>query len=66
MSEWNPHTVAAAKAMYKRLNVHKRWPKWRDLDIDAFDHYCIAAELAIDAFHKSAIADIPSDWETRA
>lgn len=54
--EWSPHIIAAAKAMYKRLRIANRekYPKWRDLDIDSFDHYCIAAELAVDAFHESA------------
>ncbi|WPH57791.1 hypothetical protein [Mycobacterium phage WXIN] len=56
--EWSPHVIAAAKAMYKRLNCNGGRPRWRDLDIDATDHYCIAAELAIQAFHKSAIKDV--------
>lgn len=43
--------------MYKRLNVLKNKPKWRDLDIDATDHYCIAASLAIKAFFESASAN---------
>lgn len=50
---WNPAVVKAAKAMYRRLRIadRERYPKWRDLDIDSFDHYCIAAQLAIEAFH---------------
>ena len=61
-NEWSPHVEAAAKAMYKRLNVHKRNPRWRDLDIDATDHYCIAAELAVNAFHKSAVKEIVVEY----
>ena len=56
--EWSPHIEAAAKAMYKRLKLHKDWPKWKGLDIDSFDHFCIAAQLAVNAFHKSAVAEI--------
>jgi hypothetical protein len=57
-SEWSPHVEAAAKAMYKRLNVLKNKPRWRDSDIDSTDHYCIAAKLAIEAFHASAVKEI--------
>lgn len=54
--EWSPHIVAAAEAMYKRLRIAdpERYPKWKHLDIDSLDHYYIAAEKAINAFHKSA------------
>lgn len=59
--EWSPHIEAAAKAMYKRLNVLKNKPKWRDLDLDATDHYCIAAELAVKAFFESASATVDGE-----
>lgn len=60
MNEWSPHVEAAAKAMYKRLRIAnpEKYPKWRDLDIDSLDHYCIAAQLAVDAFHKSAVENV--------
>lgn len=62
-TEWSPHIEAAAKAMYKRLKITKENPsKWRDLDIDAIDHYCIAAQHAVDAFHKSAIKEIEVEY----
>lgn len=60
--EWSPHIEVAAKAMYKRLNVLKNKPKWYDLDIDAHDHYCIAAKLAVEAFFKSASAEIEVEY----
>lgn len=56
--EWSPHIEAAAKAMYGRLNVLKKKPKWEKLDIDSTDHYCIAAQKAIDQFYKSASKEI--------
>ena len=60
MSEWSPHITAAAKAMYKRLCIEnpEKYPKWRDLDIDSLDHYRIAAKLAVDAFHESAVKNV--------
>ena len=61
--EWSPHVEAAAKAMYKRLNVLKNKPKWRDLDIDATDHYCIAALLAVNAFHKAATKNVEVTYD---
>lgn len=59
-SEWSPHVEAAAKAMYSRLRIANReeYPKWSKLDIDSTDHYCIAAKLAIEAFHASAVKEI--------
>lgn len=56
--EWSPHVEAAAEAMYQRLNVTEKKPPWSELDIDAVDHYCIAAQFAVEAFHKSAIQDV--------
>jgi len=60
MNEWSPHVEAAAKAMYSRLRIvnREKYPKWSKLDIDSTDHYCIAAKLAIEAFHKSAVEEI--------
>lgn len=55
--EWSPHIEAAAEAMYGRLNVrgrNRRGTIW----ISTFDHYCIAAKLAVDAFHASATNEI--------
>lgn len=60
VNEWSPHIEAAAEAMFERLRGDKS-RKWRDLDIDATNHYCIAAKLAVDAFHKSASADIEAE-----
>lgn len=51
---WSPHIIDAAQVMYKRLNLWKDDPRWTDLDIDAKDHYCIAAKLTVDAYHTSA------------
>ncbi|WP_280505795.1 hypothetical protein [Nocardia farcinica] len=51
--------MAAAKAMYKRLRVaDPDLPKWKRLDIDSTDHYCIAAQDAIEAFHRAAIEPV--------
>lgn len=63
-NEWSPHIEAAAKAMYKRLRIAdpERYPKWRHLGIDSFDHYCIAARNAVEAFTKSASADIEVEY----
>ncbi len=56
---WSPVVVAAAKAMYKRLRVaDPDLPKWKRLDIDSTDHYCIAAQDAIEAFHRAAIEPV--------
>ncbi|QSM04329.1 hypothetical protein I3U42_13585 [Mycobacteroides abscessus subsp. abscessus] len=58
--EWSPHIVEAAEAMYGRLRIAdpQRYPKWKKLGIDSFDHYCIAAELAVNAFHRSAVREV--------
>lgn len=47
----------AAKAMYGRLALvegHKKRVKFHKLDIDEIDHYVIAAQHAIRAFHRTA------------
>lgn len=62
VDEWSPHVVKAAKAMYKRLNILKDGPRWRDLSRDSTDHYCIAAKLALDTFHYSATRAIQVEW----
>lgn len=55
---WNPAVWAAAKSMHKRLRVaDPDLPKWSKLDQDTTDHYCIAAENAIKAFHRVALND---------
>ena len=65
MSEWNPAIEVAAEAMYSRLRLAnpEKYPKWKKLDIDSYDHYCIAAQKAIMAFYRHGVEDIPSDWE---
>lgn len=64
VNEWSPHILAAAEAMYKRLRIvnKEKYPKWKHLDIDAADHYCIAAELAITSFHLSATRPIEVEY----
>lgn len=50
---WSREVWVAAKAIYKRMRItHEEWPKWKDLDIDTIDHYCIAATNAIEAYLK--------------
>jgi len=47
--------LAAGKAIYGRLNFYKEGaPAWEDLDIDTSDHYYIAAQHAVRAFHREA------------
>jgi len=51
----SPAILAAGKALYGRLNFYKdSAPAWEDLDIDASDHYYIAARHAVRAFHREA------------
>lgn len=53
--EWNPTVVKAAQAMYRRLRLaNPGLPKWSKLGVDATDHYCIAAQNCIEAFHYEA------------
>jgi hypothetical protein len=61
--EWSPHILEAAEAMYRRLRIvdKTRYPKWSKISIDAMDHYCVAAENAVRAFHESAVATIEVD-----
>ncbi|MBO0676868.1 hypothetical protein JRC04_05285 [Mycolicibacterium sp. S2-37] len=59
--EWSPHILAAAEAMFDRLAINSA-RRWDDLDIDAADHYCIAAKLAVDAFHQSATRAVEVDY----
>lgn len=54
-SDWSEPLLAAAAAMYGRLNVNNpEKPTFDNLDIDAADHYCIAAQHAIRAFYRTA------------
>ena len=54
-TDWNPTIVEAAKVMYERLRLGDReLPEWPELDKDATDHYCIAAQNCIEAFHWEA------------
>lgn len=58
-ADWNPTVRAAAQAMYKRLQLaDSELPHWSALDIDAIDHYCIAAHNALEAFHREAMRDM--------
>ncbi|MGI5222475.1 hypothetical protein [Nocardia sp. CA-290969] len=54
-TDWNPIVVEAAKVMYERLRVGDRdLPPWSQLDDDATDHYCIAAQNCVETFHWEA------------
>lgn len=54
-TEWSPVIVHAAKVMYRRLRLaDSSLPKWSKLGVDATDHYCIAVQNAIEAFHHEA------------
>ncbi len=58
--EWNPLILNAAEAMYERLRIvnPEKYKKWSKLDIDAIDHYCIAARQCIEAFHFNGTRDV--------
>lgn len=45
---------AAAEAIYERLRLTRKGPRWSKVDIDTRDHYCIAARNAVFAFHNQA------------
>lgn len=62
---WNPAIESAAEAMYSRLRIAdpERYPEWGGLDIDSYDHYCIAAEKGIKAFYRHGLVDLPEEWE---
>lgn len=54
-TDWSEPLLAAAAAMYGRLNVNNpEKPTFDNLDIDALDHYCIAAQHAVRAFYRAA------------
>lgn len=56
---FSPAVRAAAKALYRRLRVaDDSLPKWRRLDVDTRDHYCIAALAAVTAFQSEAARDV--------
>jgi hypothetical protein len=58
-TEWSPVVMKAAKVMYRRLRLaDSDLPKWSKLSIDAVDHYCIAAQNCIEAFHYEASKDV--------
>lgn len=58
-TEWSPGVMTAAKVMYRRLRLADHdSPKWSKLDIDAIDHYCIAAQNCIEAFHYEASKNV--------
>lgn len=53
--DWSPALIAAAKAMYDRLRLARPdWDDFDNIDIDARDHYIIAARNAVRAFHRQA------------
>lgn len=56
---WTPGILAAASAIYGRLHLHsdKDTPTFSNTDIDTLDHYCIAAENAINAYKEEAEVD---------
>lgn len=61
-TEWSPAILAAAEAVYDRLT--RDAPRWSELDdVDARDHYCIAARNAVFAFHNQAAraVEVPVD-----
>lgn len=58
MNEWSPAIDKAAEAIYERLRLTRKGPKWAKVDVDTRDHYCIAARNAVIAFHNQAARDI--------
>lgn len=58
-TRFSPAVRAAAQAMYRRLRAaDESLPKWRRLDADTRDHYCIAALAAISDFYSRAARDV--------
>ncbi|NKY60452.1 hypothetical protein [Nocardia flavorosea] len=58
-TDWSPVIVSAAKVMYKRLRLgDPELPKWSKLSLDATDHYCVAAQNAIETFHYEASKNV--------
>lgn len=53
----------AVKAMWKRLNINKD-RKYKDIDIDEFDHYAIAFSNALDEYMKQWKKFNRSGWYT--
>lgn len=50
---WSKSVYKAAKAIYKReRSINSDLKKWKELDLDAIDHYCTMANLAITAYLK--------------
>lgn len=61
LEAWSPAILAAAAALWGRLNVHQPdEPAFKDLDNDTRDHYCIAAQVAVRAFHRTAETNLPN------
>lgn len=58
VTEWSPAIEAAAESIYERLRLTRKGPKWKNVDIDTRDHYCIAARNAVVAFHNQAARSV--------
>lgn len=55
---WSPEILAAASAIYGRIHLNdKEFPVFSQTDLDTLDHYCIAAENAINAYHRESAPD---------
>ena len=59
--EWSPAIDAAAEAIYERLRLTRKGPKWAKVDVDTRDHFCIAARNAVVAFHNQAARNIEAE-----
>lgn len=53
----------AVKAMWKRMNLNND-RRFRDIDIDEFDHYAIAFSNALDAYMKQLRKFNKTGWHT--
>lgn len=63
-TEWSPAILAAAEAIYERLRLTRKGPKWSKLnDDDVIDHYCIAAQNAVFAFHNQAARSVEVQYD---